>query len=536
MNIQNFSVQRRSPWYYFKMHNHFDICLTHKEIKRFPRKDLENEFMNVQEKVFKQNEEMIKKDQEIIKKDQEIIKKDQEIQELKEELNHLKKDVESKGIQEVNKLANEPSSKKPEWDKDGNPKKKGKKQKKKNGGSRKGSGNKKKNLTPDEKNTTPLDTCPECGEDLEDRIVYESPSRIIEDLPDTQQAIVYQETTEKKWCPICQKIVSSKSEKGLPSSDYGLNTMTLCAYFWVITAISLPNISKYLMNFFRMPLSTSGISKMMCRLGDILTPVYEEILQDVKSGSCIWADETGWRIRGQLHWLWAFANKKSAYYWVDKSRGSDVVNRILGDIFSGVLITDAWSGYFKIESYKQTCMAHIFRKIRKFIDAHPDYRSILKFYIKLRRILRDAQKLKENREELGEFVFKRRLDLLKSRLSEILKWKNPNSILKEVIAKVKRQQEYILTFVEHKDATSHNNYAEYIIKKGVLKRKISGGSMSMKGAKAYSILISIGQTCHLRGLSFHGFLKDSLLEYIRTGKPMSLSKYELTQEQQRKAV
>ena len=117
MNIQNFSVQRKSPWYYFKMHNHFDICLTHKEIKGFPRKDLENEFMNVQEKVFKQNEE--------------IIKKDQEIQELKEELNQMKKDVESKGIQEVNKLANEPSSKKPEWDKDGNPKKKGKKQKKK---------------------------------------------------------------------------------------------------------------------------------------------------------------------------------------------------------------------------------------------------------------------------------------------------------------------------------------------------------------------------------------------------------------------
>ena len=56
--------------------------------------------------------------------------------------------------------------------------------------------------------------------------------------------------------------------------------------------ISLPNISKYLMNFFRMPLSTSGISKMMCRLGDILTPVYEEILQDVKSGSCIWEPQT----------------------------------------------------------------------------------------------------------------------------------------------------------------------------------------------------------------------------------------------------
>ena len=267
---------------------------------------------------------------------------------------------------------------------------------------------------------------------------------------------------------------------------------------------------------------------MMVRLSEILTPVYEEILRDVKSGACLWADETGWRVKGKLHWMWAFANKYSAYYWIDKSRGSDVVNRILGDIFAGVLIADGWGAYNHIVvSDRQTCMPHIYRKIRKFIEINPSLRSLLKFYLKLRRILRDAEKLKNSRKDLDEITFQRRLKKLKKRLSLLLNWKSPNPVLKEVIDKVKRQEDYILTFVYYDEATSHNNFAETIIKKGVLKRKISGGSMSPEGAKAYCVLLSTAQTCHMRGLSFYRFLKASLIHYIQTGEPMLLSQYEM---------
>ena len=75
------------------------------------------------------------------------------------------------------------------------------------------------------------------------------------------------------------------------------------------------------------------------------------------------------------------------------------------------------------------------------------------------------------------------------------------------------------------DCPSHNNFGEYIIRKGVLKRKISGGSMSPRGAQAYAILISIAQTCHLRKISFPCFLHASLLHYCRTAKPLLLSEY-----------
>lgn len=446
------------------------------------------------------------------------------LQKMKEELQQEgKKDKEKK----VNEETNKPSSKKPEWDKDGNPvnkKKSGKKSRKK----KKGCGNqRKKNLIPEKTNNNPLEECPHCGTDLNQQEVLETNSRIVEDIPaPAEETTITEEVQERKWCPNCKKIVSSKTEKALPGSDIGINALILSIYFWVVTAVSLPNIKCFLKCFMSLKISTAGISKLLIRVSNILQPVYDEILENVKNDNAIWADETGWRIKGKLWWLWIFANKRSAYYYPDKSRGSPVVEKIIGKFFLGVLITDAWNAYKRIFCFKQTCMSHIFRKIRKFIETFPKYKSVMTFYLKLKHIIKDGKKLQEKRKNISEKIFQQKLKQLKKRLELLLKWKNPNSILKEIIKKVKRQESKILTFVEHEGIPSHNNYGEYIIRKGVLKRKVSGGSMSVAGAKAYACLQSIAQTCHLRDISFIEFLKETLICYIRTSRPLLLADYE----------
>lgn len=425
----------------------------------------------------------------------------------------------------INQLVNQPSSKQPEFNKDTGKDKKPK-SKKRRGKGRVGAGNRTK-PEPEVTNTNTLENCPECQTDLTTAPVTETTSRIVEDIPPIpEKTIIYEEVQERKWCPTCKKIVTAACETALPGSDIGLRALVLIAYFWVVAAMSLPSIARYLNTFFRLTLSTSGISKMMIRLANIMQPVADEILKDVKGGVVIFADETGWRVKGVLWWLWIFANKRSAYYWPDPKRGSAVVAKILGDIFSGVLVTDAWYAYNKIVCAKQTCMAHILRKIRKFRDTYPEHYELVQFYKKLNRILHAGERLKLSRERLGEDSFKYRLSLLQKRLDTLLKWPKPNEILKDVIAKVARQKQYILTFVEYSDVPNHNNYGEYIIKKGILKRKISGGSMSEAGVRAYAVLQSIAQTCHLRELSVTNFLTQSLIHYIRTGKPMLLSRYE----------
>ena len=423
------------------------------------------------------------------------------VKELEQEVDELRSEASKSRIAGVNKRTNQPSSKKAEWEKDP-PKKKGRKGKRKK---RPGCGNRsKKELKPDEENYNPLEECPGCGNDLSSTEVLETPSRIIEDIKGPcEETVVSEEIQERKWCRACKKLVSSVTEKALPGSDVGLNAMVLVAYLWVVPALSLPNIERFLRHFRSMKLSTAGLSRMMIRLSGILEPLCEEILEDVKNGTNIWADETGWKIKGNLWWLWIFANKRSAYYWADKSRGSLVVEKILGTYFYGLLISDAWCAYKKLVCSRQTCMSHIFRKIRNFIKEYPQYRSLLTFFSKLKRIIRDGERLQLARDSLDEVTFQRRLKYLKNRLHELLAWKNPNPILRDLTEKVRRQEQYVLTFVEH-----------------------PGGSMSEEGARAYACLQSIAQTCHLRNISLPYFLKTTLTHYIRHGKPMSFAQFE----------
>jgi hypothetical protein len=103
--------------------------------------------------------------------------------------------------------------------------------------------------------------------------------------------------------------------------------------------------------------------------------------------------------------------------------------------------------------------------------------------LKLRQIILDGQTLQEKRSTLDDLSFQRRLNELRGRLRNLLAWKSPNVILADAIARVRGQENHILTFVGYSAGEHHNNYGEYIIKKGVLKRKVSCGSKSVKGVR-----------------------------------------------------
>jgi len=398
------------------------------------------------------------------------------VKQLEKSIIQLKEQLEREKI----KATNKPSSKHAEWEKDSGPGKgKGKKKRKgRKPKARKGAGNRPKNLKPNREETAGVDQCALCGKDLKDQAPLESTNeRIIEDIVDPpEETVVTQIIQQKKYCADCQAVTTAKSDLALPGADMGLNATVLVSYLWVALCLPYPKIREYLATFFRFSISTSGLSRHVIRVAGIMKDVYAEILKDIKNGAVLHADETGWRVRGSNWWLWVFGTPDTAYFTVDKTRGSSVVRRILGEIFFGVLVVDGWNAYLYLLCEQQSCLAHLLRKVRKFRDAFPHLTDIVKFYLKFRRIIRDGERLQQSREQLGELVFHRRLKRLKQRLSDLVQWPNPGKVLEEIIKKVKRQQPRILTFVEHPDVPFHNNYAEYLIRIGVLKRKISGAA------------------------------------------------------------
>jgi transposase len=449
----------------------------------------------------------------------------------------LKAELSKRTVQEVNKQVNQPTSKQAEWElkgvgNDGQGKKQGRGSK-----GRKGAGNKAKQRPLTHHESAKVENCDVCGRDLTAQPPLQTQSvRIIEDIPSTPALQVIEVRQEKKYCTHCRKVVTASSELALPGTDMGLNTTIKSIYMWVNLCLPYTRLTSYLKTFFGQIVSTAGLASHMTMVAKIMKSVYEEIAEDVKSSLHIHADETGWRINGELGWLWVFGNADTAFYTIDNSRGSDVVKKILGEIFGGILVIDGWKAYLFLICEKQSCMAHLLRKIRKFHFAFPHLGTIFKFYIRFRKILRDGERLQLQRNHLREEVFKRRLGKLHDRLDALLRWPNPNAILKDIIDKVERQRPYILTFVEHAGVPCHNNFAESLIRKGVMKRKVSFGSKSQQGAEAYAILLSIHATCQLRKISFADFMTHSLKHYIRKGKPMLLKEYMANQSVLSKAA
>ena len=450
-----------------------------------------------------------------------------ENEQLKSEIAALKAAATERKIKEVNQKSNQPSSKQAEWEEKGvgnDGKKKNRRRGKKG---RKGAGNKSKSkpITKEIKET--VEQCANCGNDLSAvDPLKSSKTRIIEDIVDTPLEVeVIKVVQEQKYCKACQEVTTARTDMGLPKADIGLNTTVHVVYLWLSMCLPFTRIASYLQTIFGQTITTAGLCSQVIRVSTIMKSVYEEILEDVRQSDILHADETGWRVQGKNWWLWVFGSRQSAIYTIDKSRGKDVVHRILGNFFVGVIVVDGWRAYMSLLCEQQSCMAHLLRKIRKLYAAFPELESVCKFYIKFRRILRDGERLQAKREELGEIVFERRLNRLHDRLEDLVNWENPNKILAQIIKKVKYQQPRILTFVKYPNVPCHNNYGEYLIRIGVLKRKVSFGSKSAKGAEAYATLLSIYTTCKLRDISFIDFMKYSLKSFSKNGKPLLIKEY-----------
>ncbi len=147
--------------------------------------------------------------------------KDKQITELSEQLAKLQGEIDKEKaeqkIKDINKHVNQPTSKKPEWDKDGNPKpatkgQKKKTNKKKKRNKRTGCGNLgKSGLTPDETHFIPLASCPCCGNDVGGRKGKANSGRRVEDIPPSaEKTTVFKEVTESK-CKYSANPLGAKS-------------------------------------------------------------------------------------------------------------------------------------------------------------------------------------------------------------------------------------------------------------------------------------------------------------------------------------
>lgn len=345
-----------------------------------------------------------------------------------------------------------------------------------------------------------LDKCPECGSrDLTECV--STHEHIQEDivLP-TVEVTLYRK--HRYYCKNCKEIISPKGSDEIPGSCIGPRAKAFAAFLKYAIKISGRDVTALFSKCFNLKIASSSISGFMDQLKAEALPIYEDLIKAIRHSRFLHADETGWSIDGINHWLWKFSNKKVCVSHIDKSRGQAVVDKIIGDTYDGVLITDFLSAYNKIGARaKQRCLVHILRDLKKVMKYWHDDREVMRYCQRLKKLFEDAIQLyRDYKDKMWDTVYCARRESLAQALKDF-DFPNPNKrILRRFVKRLARHKNEILTFLYIKDIDPHNNHAEQQIRPDVIFRKVTFGNRSLAGAENHSVIMSIIQTAKLNGL------------------------------------
>ena len=218
------------------------------------------------------------------------------------------------------------------------------------------------------------------------------------DLPEPGKVIVTEFKVGSSYCKDCKKYHSAAHSR-VANSLYGPRLHSYVSYLKFGLGLTLGKIQKLLIEQYSLELSTGQISEIILRTGNKFEGAYSDLKTKLLDQSHLHVDETGWRVDGDNAWLWSFSNDDVSVYTIDPTRGQSVVEDVLGESFAGVLCSDFYGAYSKIESKKQKCWSHILRDAKNLNEKNPQNEEILYFKSKLKSFFDRGKILRQERVE-----------------------------------------------------------------------------------------------------------------------------------------
>ena len=153
-----------------------------------------------------------------------------------------------------------------------------------------------------------------------------------------------------------------------------------------ISRRGLADIASAMLN---LNISLGAIDAILMRVSDAMNPIMTEVEQQLLLEERLNIDETGWKKKTERRWLWVFAGPCITVFKLDVSRGSQVLESMLGKEYKGSITSDDYSAYNKYvdKSRWQLCWAHMIRKFRKLAEGEGESKRFGEKLLKLSEYL-----------------------------------------------------------------------------------------------------------------------------------------------------
>lgn len=178
----------------------------------------------------------------------------------------------------------------------------------------------------------------------------------------------------RRQCPDCGTITLAPLPDG-DATQFGPQLTALIAYLTVVCRMPRLIVQRVLEGALQIPISLGSTQHAWEETSAAVAAPYTELQAALPHEPVVNTDETGHRTNGEKRWLWTFVARTFVLYHITASRGSDVLQRVLGETFAGILGSDRLPAYLKYGAgQRQFCWAH-YADLRIIVSFRPIVRQ-----------------------------------------------------------------------------------------------------------------------------------------------------------------
>lgn len=257
-----------------------------------------------------------------------------------------------------------------------------------------------------------------------------------------------------------------------------------------------------------------GINKgtligMAHRYADLLQPLFNRLVEELRETVFLHADETGWSMDGKRAYAWLFANDDFRVFLFRDSRGAKVPKEVLGlKKLMLILITDRYRGYLPLLVERQLCFVHLLRDIEKLKLEFPDELEVRNFCDDLMPLISSAIKLRQTHSDRN--AYRQRAEEIQTSIMTCCNSSANHPGIQQIQDIFRLNEKNLFQWVKNPDIPCENNYAERHLRPIVISRKLSFGCQSERGMHTREVLMSILHTAKCRGYDPVKFLEQLL--------------------------
>ena len=337
------------------------------------------------------------------------------------------------------------------------------------------------------------------------RTIYdETQSQFQEDI--VRQTIVRRFDIQIGHCACCggrvqgRHALQTSDALGAAQVQIGPEALTLTAHLNKEMGISHERATRVLNLGYGVTVSRSALCRAMMRLGRKVEPTYTELRVAVQRSQVNWMDETGWRVEGDLRWLWVCLSAEVTVYDILPGRGFQQASSILGKDWEGWLHHDGWRVYYQfLKAFHQSCLNHLLTRCRDLIEKVSPLAA--GFPSGVLELLQKGLALRDRyaRQEISAHG----LAIATGRIEAAMDWllsKTYHTDANRRLAKhLRHEQPWLFTFLHCPGIDATNNAGEREVRPAVIARKTWGGNRTAPGADAQKMLMSVLRTCYRQG-------------------------------------